>query len=82
MCYVYQGFRNDAKKSTIDLDMLQKIFDDFKQNQLPALMLSISEPLLYKDFEKVLDLAKNANIMDILLFTNGILLNEKNSKKF
>jgi len=79
MCY--QGFRNDAKKSTIDLDMLQKIFDDFKQNQLSALMLSISEPLLYKDFEKVLHLAKKSNIMDVLLFTNGILLNEKNSKK-
>ncbi len=79
MCY--QGFRNDAKKSTIDTDTLQKIFDDFKKNNLPALMLSISEPLLYKEFDKVLDLAKNANIMDILLFTNGILLNEKNSKK-
>lgn len=79
MCY--QGFRNDAKKSTIDTDTLQKIFDDFKKNKLPALMLSISEPLLYKEFDKVLNLARNANIMDILLFTNGILLNEKNSKK-
>ncbi len=79
MCY--QGFRNNAKKSTIDTETLQKIFDDFKKNKLPALMLSISEPLLYKEFDKVLDLAKNANIMDILLFTNGILLNEKNSKK-
>ena len=79
MCY--QGFRNNAKKSTIDTETLQKIFDDFKKNKLPALMLSISEPLLYKEFDKVLDLAKNANIMDILLFTNGILLNEKNYKK-
>ena len=79
MCY--QGFRNDAKKITMDNKTLSKIFEDFKKNNLPALMLSISEPLLYKDFEKVLTLAKNANIMDVLLFTNGILLNEKNAKK-
>ena len=79
MCY--QGFRNDAKKSTIDLNSLEKIFLDLKKNKLPALMLSISEPLLYKDFEKVLDLAKNSNIMDIFLFTNGVLLNDKNSEK-
>ena len=79
MCY--QGFRNNAEKSTIDIETLQKIFEDFKKNKLSALMLSISEPLLYKEFDKVLNLAKNANIMDILLFTNGILLNEKNSKK-
>jgi len=79
MCY--QGFRNNSEKNTIDLDTLKKIFNDFKQNKLPALMLSVSEPLLYKEFDKVLKLAKNANIMDVLLFTNGTLLTEKNSKK-
>tara|TARA_B100000780_G_scaffold265412_1_gene220807 strand:+ start:721 stop:1773 length:1053 start_codon:yes stop_codon:yes gene_type:complete len=79
MCY--QGFRNKAEKSTIDLKSLEMIFKDFKDNQLSALMLSISEPLLYKDFDKVLELAKEANIMDILLFTNGTLLNKKNAQK-
>ena len=78
MCY--QGFRNDAKKFTLDDNMLDKIFKDFKLNKLNSLMLSISEPLLYKNIEKIFQRAQEANIMDVFLFTNGILLNEKNSK--
>ncbi len=78
MCY--QGFRNDAKKFTLDDNILDKIFKDFKLNQLNSLMLSISEPLLYKNIDKILQRAEEANIMDVFLFTNGILLNEKNSK--
>ena len=77
MCY--QGFRNDAIKYTVDDVMLDKIFDDFKKNKLSALMLTASEPLLYKNFDKVLERAKEAEIMDIFIFTNGNLLNEKNS---
>ncbi len=76
MCF--QGFRNDAKKYTLENDIIDKIFKDFKENQLSALMLSISEPLLFKNIGQIFERAKEANIMDIFLFTNGILLNEKN----
>ena len=78
MCY--QGFRNDAEKFTVDETMLDKIFDDFKKNKLSALMLTASEPLLYKHFDKVLKRAEEAEIMDVFIFTNGNLLNEKNSR--
>ena len=78
MCY--QGFRNDTDKVTVDEKILDKIFDDFKQNKLSALMLTASEPLLYKHIGKVLARAKEAEIMDIFLFTNGSLLNKKNSE--
>ena len=78
MCY--QGFRNDAKKYTLQLNDLEKIFSDFKKNKLDALLLSSSEPLLYKNFGKVLKMAEEAKIMDQFLFTNGRLLNEKNSE--
>ena len=78
MCY--QGFRNDAEKFTVNEDILDKIFDDFKKNKLSALMLTSSEPLLYKQIDKVLKRAKEAEIMDVFLFTNGTLLNEKNSE--
>jgi uncharacterized radical SAM superfamily Fe-S cluster-containing enzyme len=44
MCY--QGFRNDSEKFTVDEKILEKIFKDFKKNQLSALMLTASEPLL------------------------------------
>ena len=49
MCY--QGFRNDAKKSTLELDDLNKLFSVLK-NKLDALLFSFSEPLLYKNFAK------------------------------
>jgi radical SAM protein with 4Fe4S-binding SPASM domain len=78
MCY--QGFRNDTDKVTVDEKSLDKIFDDFKRNKLSALMLTASEPLLYKHIGKVLERAKDAEIMDIFLFTNGSLLNKKNSE--
>ena len=78
MCY--QGFRNDAKKSTLDENFLDKIFAEFKKNKLNSLMLSASEPLLYKNIGDVLERAREAEIMDIFIFTNGTLLNEKNAK--
>ena len=78
MCY--QGFRNDAEKFTVDETILDKIFNDFKKNKLSALMLTASEPLLYKHFDKVLKRAEEAEIMDVFIFTNGNLLNEKNSR--
>tara|TARA_B100000035_G_C20971058_1_gene541054 strand:- start:56 stop:1102 length:1047 start_codon:yes stop_codon:yes gene_type:complete len=78
MCY--QGFRNDSEKFTIDENGLDKIFDDFKKNKLSALMLTASEPLLYKNIEKVLKKAEEAEIMDTFLFTNGSLLNKRNSE--
>lgn len=77
MCY--QGFRNNATKFTLTEEMLDKIFNDFKKNKLNSLMLSISEPLLYKNIGDILKRAEEANIMDVFLFTNGALLNEKNA---
>ena len=44
-----QGFRNDIDKVTMSDEILTKLFKDFKKNKLPALMLSLSEPLLYKN---------------------------------
>lgn len=78
MCY--QGFRNDAKKSVLNEKILDKIFLDFKKNKLNSLMFSASEPLLYKKISSVFKRAKEADIMDIFLFSNGTLLNDTNSR--
>ncbi|MDC0142801.1 radical SAM protein [Candidatus Pelagibacter sp.] len=75
-----QLYRNDAKKVGLSKKILEDLFLDFKINKLPALMISVSEPLLYKDFEYVLKLAEKSEIMDIFFFTNGALLNKKNSE--
>jgi len=78
MCY--QGFRNDTNKVTVNESVLDKIFDDFKKNQLSALMLTASEPLLYKNIGHVLKRAEEAKIMDTFIFTNGSLLDRKKSE--
>ena len=78
MCF--QGFRNDTKKYTLEIDELKKLFNEFEENKLDAILFSNSEPLLYKKFPEVLDLAAKAGIMDQFLFTNGTLLNKKNSE--
>ena len=77
MCF--QGYRNDTKKSTLDLDVLKKLFSEFKKEKLDALLLSTSETLLHKNYPDILRLAEDSEIMDQFLFTNGTLLNEKNS---
>ena len=78
MCY--QGFRNDAEKSTLEIKDLRKLFLEFKTSKLDALLLSTSEPLLYKHFDEILKMAEESQIMDQFLFTNGNLLNSKNSQ--
>jgi len=78
MCF--QGFRNDTKKYTLEIEELKKLFKDFEDNKLNAILFSNSEPLLYKKFPEVLELAAKAKIMDQFLFTNGTLLNKKNSE--
>lgn len=78
MCY--QGWRNDATKSQLNDEELDLLFTDFKKNKLSSLMISISEPLLYKGIDKVLKRAEEAEIMDVFLFTNGSLLNAKNAE--
>ena len=40
MCY--QGFRNDAKKSTLDENFLDKIFAEFKKNKTPPWLVKMS----------------------------------------
>ncbi len=78
--FCYQGYRNDAEKSTLSIEDLKKLFLEFKKYKLDALLLSSSEPLLYKDFGKILKMAEESEIMDQFMFTNGTLLNDKNSK--
>ena len=47
-----QGWRNDASKSQLSEKELDKLFNDFKQNKLESLMISVSEPSCIKEFQK------------------------------
>ena len=66
-------------KKHIKFRYIKKIFKEFKKEKLDALLLSTSETLLHKDYPEILKMAEEAEIMDQFLFTNGTLLNEKNS---
>lgn len=76
-----QEYRNDINLIRFNDDVLDKIFKEFKENQLESISFSVSEPLLFKNFFEVIKRCHDANIMDIFLFTNGTLLNDTNAKK-
>ena len=69
----------ETYKKHIKFRYIKKIFKEFKKEKLDALLLSTSETLLHKDYPEILKMAEEAEIMDQFLFTNGTLLNEKNS---
>jgi radical SAM protein with 4Fe4S-binding SPASM domain len=76
-----QEYRNDIDLVRWDDQALDKIFKQFKANNLESISFSVSEPLLFKNFFEVIKRCHEANIMDIFLFTNGTLLNESTAKK-
>jgi radical SAM protein with 4Fe4S-binding SPASM domain len=68
---------NDPKVVISDAT-IAKILDECRSLSVPALMFGMGEePLLHKGFLEVLNKAEAAGIMDIFLFTNGLLLNER-----
>lgn len=77
MCYTtkYKGPKIVIEEETVD-----KIFKGFGRHEMPSIMFGMGEePLLYKNFRNIIDLSINAGIMDIFVFTNGLLLNEEMS---
>ena len=66
----------------IDSKTISKLFNEFKENNLPALMFGAGdEPLMFSDIDKMWDAANSSGIMDIFIFTNGTYLNEEMCKK-
>jgi radical SAM protein with 4Fe4S-binding SPASM domain len=72
-----QKFRNDAPKNTLSEAVIDKLFSEFKKHRLPSLMITISEPLLYKNISFVLEKCAEADIMDTFIITNGALLDDR-----
>lgn len=74
MCYT---INHKEKKETLDLPQLRSVLDECEREGLPALVIGLgSEPLIYKGIKDVLKASTDANIMDIFLGTNGVLMNE------
>ncbi len=65
-------------KKNLSLDLFYKIIDGFKQFDFPRyyLLVGLGEPLLNKDFFKMVQyIHKIEGDIDIVLYTNGTLLN-------
>lgn len=74
MCYTVEHSR---PKRALDIDAVARIFDECARHGLPALQIAGGgEPLVYKRADEVMRLARRADIMDVFLCTNGVLLDE------
>jgi len=73
ICYLSH---RKSPKTSLSLDVLDKIFVECK-NKVPAVVLGMgAEQLLYKDLGLVFEKIRNANVRDIFFGTNGVLLND------
>lgn len=78
MCYKANHAR---EKHTLDLGDVERVLEECRDNQLPALVVGLgSEPLLFKSIRDILKMAVEARIMDIFLGTNGVLLSDDLSR--
>jgi len=78
MCHTTQ---DKSPKITLPRATIEKVLAECGREGLPALMFGIGEePLLHKQFRDVFELAKAAEVMDVFLFTNGMLLTEDLSR--
>jgi radical SAM protein with 4Fe4S-binding SPASM domain len=79
MCFTVN---HKNKKYTLMPEDIEKMAKDGNKNNLPAAIIGLgSESLLYKNIDQVFNTFKKNNVMDMFLYTNGVLLNEKNSLK-
>ena len=70
------------EKATLTLENLEKVFSEGEQLGVPAVIFGNGhEPLLYKEFDTMVDSAVSHKFMDLLLYTNGHLLTQKQADK-
>jgi len=77
-----QGYQDYAKNYNVDVNVMsielyKKILQEAKENSLASISMHLNdEPLLVSDIIKRVELAKEAGIMDIIMTTNGVLLDK------
>src|SRR3989344_2686467 len=63
-----------GEKNTLEVDLLKKVFTDFKEGGGEKIMLTGGEPLLHPDLKEILDVCKEHKFTTHLS-TNSFLLN-------
>ena len=81
-CIMCLSSHRKGPTKVISNETISKLFREFKENNLPALMFGAGdEPLMFSDIDKMWEIANSSGIMDIFIFTNGTLLNEEMCNK-
>jgi MoaA/NifB/PqqE/SkfB family radical SAM enzyme len=81
-CIMCLSSHRKGPTRVISEETISKLFKEFKENELPALMFGAGdEPLMFSDIDKMWETAKSSGIMDIFIFTNGTLLNDEMCNK-
>ena len=81
-CIMCLSSHRKGPTKVISNETISKLFKEFKENELPALMFGAGdEPLMFSDIDKMWEIANSSGIMDIFIFTNGTLLNEEMCNK-
>lgn len=66
----------------IDFELAKKIIDEGAENGLYGIKFNyFGEPLMNPKLPELIKYAKNKGIIDVMINTNGVLLNEKMSRK-
>ena len=71
------GYKKNNRRKMADFNLFKKIIDEAAGRLKSVLLNVLGEPLLHKQFMKFVDYAYNNGVVDIMLNTNGILLNKK-----
>lgn len=75
MCYTVN---HSEKKSTLGMNDIRSILAEGEKHGMPALVIGLgSEPLLFKGARDVMAAAMDAQVMDVFLGSNGVLLTEQ-----
>jgi len=77
-----QAIDHTRKTGFLSNELLDKLFDEVKRYNMPSITFSHGgEPLMRKDLPDLILKAKEANIIDRMFHTNGMLLTGDISKK-
>jgi radical SAM protein with 4Fe4S-binding SPASM domain len=78
MCYT---INHKGEKHTLTLDQMRAMGKEMKKYNLPAMIVGLgSEALLYKEFREIVDICHESGVMDLILYTNGVLLTRETSE--
>lgn len=75
-CFVISERYHKEKIQDLPFDKVKKVLKEFEKMQGLRVLITGGEPLLHPEFEKINDFVKDLAIRKIL-FTNGLLLNDK-----